>query len=240
MTQVPLDFNVRRVPGGKKKLLFINGYGGNFKQPGVKWYMNRFNEHGLDVTYVQLPTRVNDFTEDVLKPCLEVEKEMGEHVAAGFSFGGLALAYMNGSRRRIFLSPFWTMNERWSHKGHKAAVKLLSIITKPMLPRQFDKDDAGALAVDDDMKGIPNFVSFRTIDQFFEAQKNIPPAIKGDTVFYSPQDMIISPRMIEERGIEAHPYQGGHMFYLTRKRREVMKDILLKIDEGFSYTHSEI
>ncbi|MEA3558580.1 MAG: hypothetical protein U9R75_04935 [Candidatus Thermoplasmatota archaeon] len=238
VTGRPLEFNVRRVPGGENRLLFINGYGGTFEQPGVKWYMNRFRDHDLDVTYIQLPTRVNDFTNEVLGPCLEVEKEMGKHVAAGFSFGGLTLAYMHGSRRRIFLSPFWAVNDRWSGKGHKAVVNVLSSITKPLLPRQFDKEEAGELAVDDDMEGMPKLVSFRTIEQFFKAQENIPPPEENDVVFYSPKDTIISPRVIENRGIEAHPYQGGHMFYLTRGRKEVTKNILLKIDEGFSQSHS--
>lgn len=238
MTQEPLHFEIRKVPGKGRELLFINGYGGNFKQPGVKWYMNRFKEHGLDVTYVQLPTLVDDFRKDVLEPCMELEGEMGEHVSAGFSFGGLTLAYMKGARRRIFLSPFWGLNEKWSGNAHKAVVKILSVIRKPILPRHFDKEDAGELAVDDDLIGIPDYVSFRTIEQFFEAQEKMPAPMIGDAVFYSPDDRIISTNIVEERGAELHPYRGGHMFYLTRDRKDVMRRILHAVDEGFDQIHS--
>ncbi|MFO8050499.1 MAG: hypothetical protein R6V01_02225 [Thermoplasmatota archaeon] len=238
MAQETIEFDVRRVPGGDRRLLFINGYGGNFRQPGVKWYMNRLKEHGLDVTYIQLPTIVNDFQREVLDPCLEVEMEMGDHVAVGFSFGGLTLAYMFGARRRIFLSPFWGINDRWAKKGHKAIVKLLSIITRPVVPRHFDKEDAGELAVDDDMIGIPDLISFRTVEQFIEAQDRIPEPLENDIVFYSPQDKEVSPRSIEERGIDSYRYYGGHIFYLTRKRKELMEAILSAVDAGFYQSHS--
>lgn len=238
MKQEQLEFEVRRVPAGKRRLLFINGYGGNFEQPGVEWYMNRLREHGLDITYIQLPTRVKDFKEDVLRPCLKVERGMGEHVSAGFSFGGLVLTYMFGAKRRVFLSPFWAVNERWVSKGSKAVVKLLSMITKPIIPRHFDKEDAGELAVEDDMKGIPEMVSFRTIEQFFEAQDEMPEPMENDIAFYSPKDRVVSPDAIEKRGVELRPYPGGHMFYLTRKRKEIMEQILSAIDEGYDQSHS--
>ena len=57
------------MPGGGRRVLFIHGYGGNLGQPGVKWFMNRFREHGLDMTYVQLPTEVGDASrEEKIRP----------------------------------------------------------------------------------------------------------------------------------------------------------------------------
>jgi len=228
-----LEFEVTRLKGGDRKLLFINGYGGNLEQPGVRWLTNRFTEHGLDVTHVQLPTEVRDFESDVLAPTREVEREMGVHVAAGFSFGGLTLTFLKKPRKRIFLSPFWGVNERWMVRGTEGVVSLLSIITKPMLPRRFGKKEAGPLAVDEDLKGIPDRVSFTTIDQFFKAQKKLPPPRDGDVVFYSPQDKVVSLNAIDGRGVETHTFKGGHMFYLSRDRKQLMESIMEQVDLGF-------
>ncbi len=240
MVQVEQEFQVEHFPGGERKLLFIHGYGGNLKQPGVRWFMERFSEHGLDVTFIILPTVVKDFGEEVLEPTREVERSMGEHVAAGFSFGGLTLSYLFWAKRRIFLSPFWGVNDRWMVKGTENVVRLLSMITRPLLPRRFDMEEAGPLAVEEDLEGIPRYVSFETVDQFFKAQKEIPPPMEGDVAFYSPQDQMVSLSAIEKRGIETHQFRGGHMFYLSRQRKEIMKNILEKVDEGFDHTHSAI
>ncbi|MFW3145894.1 MAG: hypothetical protein ACMUIE_03690 [Thermoplasmatota archaeon] len=238
MTGEQLEFKVIQVPGGERQLLFINGFGGNFEQPGVEWYMNRIREHDYDATYVQLPTRVDDYMEDVIKPCMEVEKGLDEHVAVGFSFGGLTLTYMFGARRRIFVSPFLGVNEKWLAKGHKTVVRLLSLISRPILKRQFEKEDAGPLAVNDDMKGLPEFVSFRTIDQLFRMQDSVPEPRQDDVVFYSPEDKVVSVARIEDRIYEnelrSHTYRGGHMFYLTRDRKEMVSSLLGEIGDGFS------
>jgi len=240
VVQAEQEFHVEHIPGGERKLLFIHGYGGNPEQPGVRWFMEKFREHGLDVTYIILPTVVRDFDEDVLEPAREVERSMGEHVAAGFSFGGLTLSYLFWAKRRIFLSPFWGVNDRWMHKGTQSVVKMLSMITKPLLPRRFDMEEAGPLAVEKDLEGIPQYVSFETVDRFFKAQKEIPPPMEGDVVFYSTGDRLVSLSAIENRGIEKHQFRGGHMFYLSRERKNIMKNILRKIDEGFDQTHSAI
>jgi hypothetical protein len=238
VVQAEQEFQVEHFPGGDRKLLFIHGYGGNLKQPGVKWFMERFRERDLDVTCIILPTVVRDFNEEVLEPARNVERSMGEHVAAGFSFGGLTLAYLYWAKRRIFLSPFWGVNDRWMVRGTESVVRLLSAITKPLLPRRFDMEEAGPLAVEEDLEGIPQYVSFETVDQFFKAQCDIPPPMEGDVVFYSPQDQVVSMSAIENRGIETHQFRGGHMFYLSRQRKEIMNSILRKIDEGFGQTHS--
>ena len=229
---------IRHMPGGGRRVLFIHGYGGNLGQPGVKWFMNRFREHGLDMTYVQLPTEVGDIQEEVIGPVREVEKRLGTHVAVGFSFGGLVLSYLDGARKRIFLSPFWGVNDRWMIRGTESVVKLLSVITKPVLPRRFGREEAGPLAAERDMKGIPEHVSFRTIDQFFRAQRQLPPSREGDVVFYSPDDKVISLSAIENRDIETHRFRGGHMFYLSRERAEIMERVLSQVDMGFGHTHS--
>jgi hypothetical protein len=233
VVQIEQEFQVEHFPGGDRKLLFIHGYGGNLEQPGVKWFMERFREHGLDVTCIMLPTAVKDFREEVLEPARNVERRMGTHVAVGFSFGGLTLSYLYWAERRIFLSPFWGVNDRWMLKGTENLVRLLSIINKPLIPRRFDMDEAGPLAVEKDLEGIPQYVSFETLDQFFKAQSEIPPPMEGDVAFYSPQDQVVSLSAIEKRGIEIHRFtyvlslqteEGDHSEHPPEDRRGVRSD----------------
>jgi hypothetical protein len=237
-----LEFGVIHFQGEGGKVLFINGFGGNCKQPGIQWWINRMLEHDLDITCIQLPTFFKDFEHDVLKPCMDIQEVMDDHVAVGFSFGGLALSYLFKARRRIFISPFWAVNERWMTHGHEQMLKLLKIITMPVLKRQFEKEDAGPLAVDEDIFGIPDRISFRTIDQFMKAHDNLPEPLDGDFVFFSPQDRVVSPSVINDRvkkfKLEHHSYYGGHMFYLTRKRAELARAILTEVDRGFHQSHS--
>jgi hypothetical protein len=237
-----LDFGVTHFPGGDRKVLFINGFGGNCKQPGIQWWINRLLEHDLDVTCIQLPTFFKDFEHDVLKHCMDIQEVMDDHVAVGFSFGGLTLSYMFRAKKRIFISPFWAPNERWLTNSHEHMLKLLRVITTPILKRQFEKEDAGPLAEDGDIFGIPDRISVRTIDQFLKAQERLPDPRGSDHVFFSHQDKIVSPSTIEERvkhfGLENDTYYGGHMFYLTRGRPDLVKRILAEIDIGFDQSHS--
>jgi hypothetical protein len=239
-----LEFDVKHFPGGRRKLLFINGFGGNCYQPGIKWWLNRLKENDLDITCIQLPTFFKDFNRDVLKRCQDIQETMDDHVAVGFSFGGLALSFLFKARRRIFISPFWGVNERWMTPSHEQMLKLLKLITIPLLKRQFEKEDAGPLAIEEDIYGIPDRLSFRTIDQFIKTHERIPDPKNNDFVFFSHQDKIVSPVVIKNRiekyGLNSSTYYGGHMFYLTRGRIDLVSSILSEIDRGFGQTHSAI
>lgn len=239
-----MEFDVKHIPGGDRKLLFINGFGGNCNQPGIKWWLNRLNENDLDITCIQLPTFFTDFDHDVVKRCLDIQEVMDDHVAVGFSLGGLALSSLFKAKKRIFISPFWGVNERWKTPTHEQMLKLLKLITVPVLKRQFEKEDAGPLAVEEDIYGIPDRISFRTIDQFLKAHDKLPDPRKNDFVFYSHQDKIVSPAVIQNRidgfELDSSTYYGGHMFYLTRGRAELVSSIMSEINKGFDQIHSSI
>jgi len=232
-----LDFKVKHYSGGARKLLFIFGFGCNEKQPGLKWFMDRLLKRRFDITCVQLPTDISDFKADVISRLKLIEEEMGDHVSIGFSYGGLALSFLDRSRRRIFISPFWGVNERWRIKGDHTLATFLSVIPKPLLKRNFDIEDAGQLAVNEDLLGMPERISFRSIHQFFEAQKLLPDPQPNDVVFFSRKDMVVSPGMIEERisrfNIDHREYHGGHLFYLDENREDLIIRILKEIDISF-------
>ena len=232
-----LEFEVKRYPGTAGRLLFIWGFGCNDKQPGMGWFLERLLKKKYDVTCVQLPTEITDFKDQILRKLEDIEKGLGDHVSVGFSYGGLALSFLFGSSRRIFISPFWGVNERWRMKGDEAIATVLSVVPKPLIKRKFDTADAGALAVDDDLIGIPERISFRSVHQFFEAQKALPGPRQNDFVFYTRDDLVVSPEVIDNRirefGIEHRTYNGSHIFYLDEEREETMIGILGEIDRSF-------
>jgi hypothetical protein len=233
-----LKFRTVRIDGGEKELLFIHGFGGNIEQPGVKWTMERFREADYSVTYVQLPTIIKNFNKDILKPVIEVRKGLERHVVAGFSLGGLTAAYLNDDTGKVYLSPFWGINERWAFKGLGGVLKVLAGFNKPSLKRHFDIEDAGPLGVDEDMNGIPDRVDPRTIHEMHHAQIRMPEPSPKDVVFYCPRDMVISIKEVEKRDIEKHTFRGGHMFYLSRDRKEIMDAIIKVLDRRSDHSHS--
>jgi len=238
MTVEPLEFKVLEMEGEGKKVLFIHGYGGNIEQPGVKWLMNRFRDSGYSVTYIQLPTVIDDFEKDILQPVREVQDTIGDHVIVGFSLGGLTAAYLEKQLSTVYLSPFWGINDRWAIKGLGTLMKVLANLNKPSLRRHFEKEDAGPMAVDEDMKGIPDFVTPRTIHEMHSAHNNMPEPDKDDIMFYCPNDAVVSQSAMESRDIRKITFKGGHMFYLSREREEIMDKVLSYVEKGFSQSHS--
>lgn len=229
-----LKFRTVRIDGGEKELLFIHGFGGNLEQPGVKWTMKRLRNANYSVTYVQLPTIISNFREDIVEPVMDVRKGLDRHVIAGFSLGGLTAAYLKNDTRKVYLSPFWGINERWAFKGLGGILKVLAGFNKPSLKRHFEKEDAGPLGVEEDMRGIPDSVDPRTIHEMHHAQIRMPEPSLNDVVFYCPRDMVISIKAIEKRAIEKHTFRGGHMFYLSKDRNEIMKEIIKALDHNHS------
>ena len=238
MTVEPLEFKVLEMDGEGKKVLFIHGYGGNIEQPGVRWLMRRFRDRGYSVTYIQLPTVIDNFEQDILEPVKEVQDRLGDHVIVSFSLGGLTAAYLKGQKRTVYLSPFWGINDRWSFKGLGTLFRILAGLNRPSLKRQFEKEDAGPMAVDEDMKGIPDYVTPKTISEMHRAQENMPEPDGNDIIFYCPKDSVISISNIEAKDLEKYRFNGGHMFYLSRERDEIMEKVISCIEEGFAQTHS--
>lgn len=239
MKEGSLEFKNVRIDGGSKEMLFIHGYGGNLDQPGVRWTMERFKETGYTVTYVQLPTIISNFNKDILQPVQDVQSDLGPHVVVGFSLGGLTATYLDRSIKTVYLSPFWGINDRWGIKGLGGVLKILAGFNAPSLKRRFDIEDAGPMAVEEDLLGIPERVDPRTIHEMHNAQVNMPEPDPEDVVFYCPKDAVISIKAIEGRIIEKHTFRGGHMFYLSRDRKEIMKEVIRILDQGLDHNHSE-
>jgi len=226
MPSIPQGFKAVDYSSGRRKLLFIHGFGGNLSQPGIKWALNRFTEAGFGVTYIQLPVVIRDFKKELVEPAREVGASLGDHITAGFSLGGLTAAYLEGSSRTVYLSPFWGISDRLEFRGLTTALSLLARINMPPLKRHFEKEDAGPLATDEEMYGIPEYILPKTVHEMRKAQLGMPEPRKDDIVFYSPADRIVSISAIERRDMIRYTYRGGHMFYLSRERKEIMDRII--------------
>ena len=215
-----------RVVGDGPDVLFLLGYGITFEQPGTKWLMDLFSERGFRTTFVRLPTDIADFRTDMLKPCLEIEDELGEHALVGLSMGGLVGAYMDRPRSRVFLSPFWGVSRSLHYMGYDLALQKLKKVRYRLLPRTFTKKDAGYHAVHEDIVGIPAFLSFSTLYQMVSMQKAIPPPRDDDVVYRSLDDRIICHDAIDARGGDVREFSGGHLVHLVKDRDAIFSEIL--------------
>jgi hypothetical protein len=232
-----LEFKVKHFEGSGSRVVFMFGFGCNLDQPGLNWCLDRFMEEGLDITCIQLPTDISDFQGEVVSRCEDILEAVGDNVTVGFSYGGLVLSFLKGTRRRIFIAPFWEVNERWMKKGGHALAAFLSVAHGPGLKRKFYTRDAGPLAVDDDLEGMPDRISFSSVHQFFEAQKALPPPLENDIVLYGSDDIVVSTRRIEERierfGMDHRKFQGGHIFYLENNRTGILELVLHEVRNSF-------
>ena len=219
--------------GEGKDVLFLLGYGITFEQPGTKWLMDLFSEHGLRTTFVRLPTDLKDHRTDLLEPCLEIEDSLDDHALVGLSMGGLVGAYMDRPRCRVFLSPFWGVSRSLHYMGYDLALQKLKKVRFRFLPRTFTKRDAGHHAVHEDIVGIPPFLSFSTLYQMVSMQEAIPPPREGDVVYRSRDDRIICHDAIDARGGTIRDFEGGHLVHLVRDRDAIFTEILSILQMSF-------
>ncbi len=215
-----------KVVGKGDKVLLLLGFGLRFDEPGTIWMMDRFAGEGLGSTFVSLPTEIGDYRTDIVGPCRDVESGMGEHVLLGLSLGGLTGAYLEGSKKRIFLSPFWGVNDIFQKRGMDAALAVMRALNFRKLRRHFAIKDAGHFAVAEDLKNIPEEISIETIAQMLRMQSEIPPPRSTDVVYRSRDDFIISHSAVDRRGIPIIEYDGGHMVHLVEDRDRIFDGIV--------------
>ena len=211
---------------GPDEVLFLLGYGVKFDQPGVKWLMDRFSGEELKTTFLQLPVVIGDFNEDILDPVEGIRNDMGDHVVIGFSLGGLTASFLEGTERRIFLSPFWGLNKELENGWMKIALKGLRVVRLRILPSRYDLVDMGHYSTEEDLEGMPEFMDFHTISEMMETQKRMPPPEKEDIVYWSKEDPLISHEAVLKRGIDTRKYDGGHMIYLVKDRERIFDEII--------------
>jgi esterase/lipase len=219
------DLETRTVGSGKD-VMFLLGYGITLEQPGTRWIIDKFKDEGIQTTFVIVPTDMTDYQKDILEPCKKIEDRMEDHMLLGLSLGGLAGAYMEKAKKRIFLSPFWGVNDSLKYMGYDTALRRLKTVRYRIIPRKFNVSDAGHYAVKEDIHGIPMWLSFSTLYQMVQMQSAMPPPREDDLVYRSKDDRIISHESIEARKVPIVEYEGGHMIHLVKDRDRIFNDII--------------
>lgn len=216
----------KKIVGKGPEVLLLLGYGVRLDHPGVKWLFRKFEKGGVKTTFLQLPVVIEDFREDILDPVNNVRKDMRSHAVIGFSLGGLTASFLHDAEKRIFLSPFWGLNEEIEKGWMKVALKGLRVVRLRILPSRYDLVDMGYYSTEEDLKGMPEFMDFHTISEMMETQKSMPPPEEGDIVYWSPQDPLISHDAVREREVRTREYKGGHMVYLVKDRERIFDEIV--------------
>jgi hypothetical protein len=213
-------------PVGDGKVLILLGLGMRYVNPGVGWMVEKFRSAGLESVVVGFPVDFSDVRKELVDPVLELERSMGEHVLIGISLGGLVAAFIQGARRRFFLSPFWGINDVLQRMGMNVQLKRMRNVNYRLLPRLYSVRDAGPFAVEWDLLTIPEWVSFRTLSAMVLAQDSLGSMRDDDVVYLSPQDYLVSQEVVYKKGVEVRTFEGGHMIHLVRDRDIIFDGII--------------
>jgi hypothetical protein len=205
------------------------GYGNDFDNPGVRWLIDRIKRMELDCDLVRIPTRFDSFREDIIDRCQRIADSTEDFTLIAHSFGGLAGAYIDGARKRIFLSPYWGIPARRRNPVTERIVRWMGGSKIPLIPRGFGKDDLGDLARKGDIDPVPRFLTFRAVNQILELCQDLPPPLGGDIAYISEDDRIIDLGAVKESGIEVRYFKGGHQPFVVRDRERIFHTISREI-----------
>ncbi|MDG6224132.1 MAG: hypothetical protein QCI82_01310 [Candidatus Thermoplasmatota archaeon] len=225
-------YEVRRYEAGIEHVLFVMGWGNDFDQPGILWFLKRLKEMNYSVTAVRIPVVIRDFKREVIDPVWELTSEGDPPILVAHSMGCIAGRYMEWAKKRIFLSPFWGIPE---HRRIPLMGPILSTFRFsgiPLFYRGYERPQIGDITTEKDMEAIPRRISLRTIYQFRKAQVGMPPPHTEDTIYYSRSDNIIDTSLIEGSPCRKSEFEGGHAFFTSSCREKVMRDILYDLRGG--------
>jgi hypothetical protein len=225
----PLEFSVVRKESGLEHIMFIMGWGNDFDQPGIKWFVDLLSEANYSVVTVRIPTRIQDYREEIIEPVLRLHEELGDPIVIAHSMGAIAGRYIVGSRKRIFLSPYWGIAKHRYIPYMRQVLTSLRWMGIPLFPRGYEREHLGDLTTEKDAEAIPRRLSVRTIYQFWKAQEEMPPIESDDAIYYTLSDIIVDLDRIEDAPCRKVVYQGGHAFFTSGSRDWMVHDLLYNI-----------
>ena len=225
-----VTFGIRQIKGNGPRVLFIMEYGNDFENPGVKWLMKWINRNEFDCNLVRIPTRFDSFREDIIDRCQRIADTMEDFTLIAHSFGGLAGAYIEGARKRIFLSPYWGIPARRRNPVTERIVRWMGGSRIPLIPRGFGKDDLGDLARKGDIDPVPGFLTFRAVNQILELCEKLPSTLKGDIAYICEDDRIIDIDAVVKSGVGIRYYEGGHQPFVVRNRDNIFHTVFQEIN----------
>ncbi|SEF72188.1 alpha/beta fold hydrolase [Halobellus limi] len=217
-------------------LLVVLGWGNKPTHEHVAWLLTRLLDAGYRVHAVTLPTNGWNFEAQYVAPLDEYLTDHDVDLALSHSTGGLVAERLadRHALRNVFLSPWWGVRT----DGLVDRAILAAFERLPTAKRLYAPDlDAAAIG---DLKSTaeaatgPGGLSPAFLATVREAQSRLGPFDDGDAVFYSPEDRVVDPAAIEARTPPENrrSYDGGHEFFASSGRADVLDDVLAALDAG--------
>jgi hypothetical protein len=202
------------------------GWGNDFNQPGIRWFVQKLNRDDISVTAVRIPTDIRDFKRDIIDPVVALSRELGGPILISHSMGAIAGRYVTGSKMRFFMSPYWGIPRHRRFPLMALLLRSLRWAGLPLFDRGYGPQEIGDFTSDDDVNTIPGKLSVRTIYQFWSAQNAMPELKEDDRVYYTRSDRISDMDTILDSKCIRSEYVGGHAFFTSSSREKTIHDIL--------------
>ena len=222
---------------GGADLLFVLGWGNEPEHDPVAWLLDRLADE-YRVHAVTIPRNGWDFDDQYVAPVRTYYEDRDFDVVLSHSTGGLVAAHLaeavGDDPRNVFLSPWWGMAPR---EGFESVV-LPYFLRLPTARRLFapdrDRTDVGDLKPEDEFREGSSAVSPAFLRAVADAQSRLPAFDDRDAVFCTLSDRIVGVRAVGDRTPAANlrPYDGGHEFFASTGREEVVEDVMAALAEG--------
>jgi len=200
--------------GDGDDLLWVMGFGNEVESRHERWFVDYLVESGYRVHAIELPTNDPDFEGSYVRPVGSYLGDLEDPVVAAHSMGGLVTAYLRPEARVAYLSPWW---------GTDLPTSLRLLLGLPttlrVLPSGVSADGLGDLATEADATA-PGRVSPAWLRAMVRAQSALPAIDPDDTVFYSPDDEVVSVEAIRDHADpdRLETYEGGHELFASEGR----------------------
>ena len=225
----------RRGTGGED-LLVVLGWGNEPTHEHVAWLLTRLLDAGYRVHAVTLPTNVWDFQRQYVAPLEKYLSDRDVDVVLSHSTGGLVAEHLSERHalRNVFLSPWWGV--RTDGVVDRAVLWAFERIpsAKRLYTPEIGVEAIGDLKSAAEASAGPDEISPAFLATIRDAQSRLGPFDDGDAVFYTPTDRIVDPAAIERRTppTARRTYDGGHEFFASSGRADVLDDVLAVLDAG--------
>lgn len=215
----------------RTRLLFVMGWGNTPDQAPVAWLLSELVDAGYVVHAAEIPTNVTSFEAEYLRPVARYARERGFDRLLAHSTGGLVVPFLRTDARRVYLSPWWGVRSGVQSALLPRFARLPT--SRRLLPTSVDPEALGAYAdprADRDPGGLsPTFAR-----EILRAQRSLPTFREGSVVFCSLSDRVVSVRAVGDRAPARNVrlYDGGHEFFASRNRADILTDVTAALDRG--------
>jgi hypothetical protein len=215
-------------------LLLLLGWGNDPTHDPVAWLIDRLTDADYHVHAVTIPTNVWDFDRQYLAPVADYAEDRQFAGVVAHSTGGLIAAHLDIDARIVYCSPWWGTTPS---PGLEALVMPLFLrlpTANPFFTVERDVSAIGDLKDPAEYAEGPNAVSPAFLRTILDAQSRLPAFDTDNVVFCTLTDEVVGVRAIGRHAVAENirPYDGGHEFFASSGREEVVEDLLVALEGG--------